>query len=232
MANLIIKSSADDLVLKGSGGSSAITVGATGTTTFAENATLSGTANNLGTVTAGTLSHGTTLQGWADASNDGVTFPVGHVIQTVPKNFYGGSTTVSGTTWTPTYYVFAITPQRNNSKILVNFSVGLTATVSASYSDGGGAVALFRDIGGAGYPAAGSPTKIFNASGIDHYIYNSTTAEVFENNARLHFSFIDSPATESVVTYKIYLRQWALRSNIIAGNWSQECCSVLQEIAQ
>ena len=55
MANLIIKSSADDLVLKGSDNSPAITVGATGTTTFAENATLSGTANNLGTVTAGTL---------------------------------------------------------------------------------------------------------------------------------------------------------------------------------
>jgi len=55
MANLIIKSSADNLVLQGSDASPAITVGATGTTTFAENATLSGTANNLGTVTAGTL---------------------------------------------------------------------------------------------------------------------------------------------------------------------------------
>ena len=55
MANLIIKSSADDLVLQGSDASPAITVGATGTTTFAENATFSGTANNLGTATAGTL---------------------------------------------------------------------------------------------------------------------------------------------------------------------------------
>ena len=55
MANLIIKSSADNLVLQGSDASPAITVGATGTTTFAENATLSGTANALGTVTAGTL---------------------------------------------------------------------------------------------------------------------------------------------------------------------------------
>ena len=58
MANLIIKSSADNLVLKGSGGTSAITVEAAGTTTFAENATLSGTANNLGTVTAGTIATG------------------------------------------------------------------------------------------------------------------------------------------------------------------------------
>tara|TARA_R100001530_G_scaffold37360_1_gene29029 strand:+ start:41 stop:670 length:630 start_codon:yes stop_codon:yes gene_type:complete len=55
MANLIIKSSADNLVLQGSDASPAITVGATGTTTFAENVTLSGTGNNIGTVTAGTI---------------------------------------------------------------------------------------------------------------------------------------------------------------------------------
>ena len=54
MANLIIKSSADNLVLQGSDASPAITVGATGTTTFAENVTLSGTANVLGTA-SGTL---------------------------------------------------------------------------------------------------------------------------------------------------------------------------------
>ena len=57
MANLIIKSSADNLVLQGSDASPAITVGATGTTTFAENATLSGTANALGTVATGNLSN-------------------------------------------------------------------------------------------------------------------------------------------------------------------------------
>ena len=60
MANLIIKSSADNLVLQGSDASPAITVGATGTTTFAENATLSGTANNLGTVSAGTIGNAET----------------------------------------------------------------------------------------------------------------------------------------------------------------------------
>ena len=62
MANLIIKSSADNLVIQGSDASPAITVGATGTTTFAENMTLSGTANNLGTITSATK------------------FPRGHVI--------------------------------------------------------------------------------------------------------------------------------------------------------
>jgi hypothetical protein len=70
MANLIIKSSADNLVLQGSDASPALTVAADGQTTFAENATLSGTlgvtgnttlsgtANNLGTVTAGTIATG------------------------------------------------------------------------------------------------------------------------------------------------------------------------------
>ena len=60
MANLIIKSSSNDLVIQGSDASPAITVAAAGTTTFAENATLSGTANNLGTVTAGTISNAAT----------------------------------------------------------------------------------------------------------------------------------------------------------------------------
>jgi hypothetical protein len=56
MANLIIKSSADDLVLQGSDASPAITVGATGTTTFAENATMSGvTTLANATITAGTF---------------------------------------------------------------------------------------------------------------------------------------------------------------------------------
>ena len=74
MANLIIKSSADNLVLQGSDASPAITVGATGTTTFAENATLSGTANALGTVTSGNL------------SNTAILHPSGHVVK---KSFTG-----------------------------------------------------------------------------------------------------------------------------------------------
>ena len=58
MADLIIKSSTgsgNNLLIQGADSSPAITIAETGTTTFAENATLSGTANNLGTVTAGTL---------------------------------------------------------------------------------------------------------------------------------------------------------------------------------
>ena len=95
MANLIIKSSANDLVIQGSDESPAITVGTDGTTTFAENATLSGTANNLGTVTAGTL-------------NSTVTFPAGMVLQVIqgtPSTTGYNSTSmtdVTCTNWTAT----------------------------------------------------------------------------------------------------------------------------------
>ena len=86
MANLIIKSSADNLVLQGSDASPAITVGATGTTTFAENVTMSGTANNLGTVTAGTMASTVQLEdpavtGWfctrSSNSESGGTITIG-----------------------------------------------------------------------------------------------------------------------------------------------------------
>ena len=68
MANLIIKPSAGgQLIIKDEGDSAAITVATNGTTTFAENATLSGSANNLGTVTAG------------DISNNAIVYPTGHM---------------------------------------------------------------------------------------------------------------------------------------------------------
>jgi len=51
----------------------------------------------LGTVTSGTLSHGTALQGWVDASNTGVTFPAGHVIQT---KLFALSQNTTSDTWT------------------------------------------------------------------------------------------------------------------------------------
>jgi hypothetical protein len=59
MANLIIKSSADNLVLQGSDASPAITVAAAGTTTFAENATLSGNCN-----IGGVLNHDAQKYSW------------------------------------------------------------------------------------------------------------------------------------------------------------------------
>ena len=58
MADFIIKSAAgtgNKTLIQGADASPAITIAETGTTTFAENVTMSGTANNIGTVTAGSL---------------------------------------------------------------------------------------------------------------------------------------------------------------------------------
>ena len=78
MADLIIKpSSGNSLVLQDEGGDAALTVGTTGSTTLA------GTANNLGTATAGTLS-------------SGVTFPTGHVLQVQSHIYLTNSSLTDG----------------------------------------------------------------------------------------------------------------------------------------
>ena len=124
MANLIIKPSAGgDLVIKGSDDSPAITVGTTGTTTFAENATLSGTANNIGTVTAGTI-------------GDEVNFPNKHVLQFIlARNTTAGETPLT-TTNTP-LNIFSgtpsITPYKTGSRIIAMVTVpGITSLNSTS----------------------------------------------------------------------------------------------------
>ena len=101
MANLIIKpTSGGSLVLQDEGGDAALTVGTTGSTTLA------GTANNLGTTTAGTLS-------------SGVVFPVGHTIQTTPSASGITETALSNGSWLDTVITTTITPLYNNSSILL-----------------------------------------------------------------------------------------------------------------
>ena len=119
MANLIIKSSADNLVLQGSDASPAITVGATGTTTFAENATLSGTANNLGTSTAGTFTSGVTFP-------SGTGTATGHVLQ---SQYAERTATYSNSTPGTDYYKpfsdtdCVITPISTSNKYFVSLSI-------------------------------------------------------------------------------------------------------------
>ena len=139
MANLIIKSSANDLVIQGSDNSPAITVGATGTTTFAENATLSGTANNLGTVTAGTIAGGNITTA--------TTFPDGMVAQIRFKRHYvDAHHYLSSGGWQShgdeAYFKFTFTPQSATSTILLDFFQPVTHTSS---SGGWGFMAFTHD---------------------------------------------------------------------------------------
>ena len=243
MANLILKPSTGgvlkiqnqdgtvDALSVSTGGNltAAGTLGVTGAVTASStlgvtgNTTLSGSANNLGTVTAGNL------------TNSALTWPTGHVIQTVTKNDHQGTTTMTGQTWTPTQNTCAITPIKTSSKILVQFSIPLSVCINASFTDGGGAVAIFRDINGGGYPAVGSPTYEFNdgSTEINAYLHMGILSTIGQVTFKNHYSWLDSPthnATE--VTYKLYLKQWSTRHNFNSNEWSSETNWILQEIAQ
>ena len=131
MANLIIKSSADNLVLQGSDASPAITVGATGTTTFSENMTLSGTANNLGTSTAGTFT-------------SGITYPAGHVIQTVTASLTAQSGSITAQSDTRRDNMTAqITNVKSGNK--VNIRMNFNFYIDMGDSADGGSCSIFRE---------------------------------------------------------------------------------------
>jgi hypothetical protein len=172
MANLIIKSSADNLVLQGSDASPAITVGATGTTTFAENATMSGvTTLANATITAGT-------------------FPAGHVLQvlstTKTDTFSHATTTVT----TITGLTVAITPSSTSNKILIMGGVNFGKVNANS----GYPLKIFKDsteigIGG----AAGN--RPLGMADLNMPAYSGSFME------HRYVSFLDSPNTTSAITY-------------------------------
>ena len=139
MANLIIKSTANDLVIQGSDASPAITVGTDGTTTFAEpatmsgtlgvtgNTTLSGTANNLGTVTAGTF---------PEASATAL-YPTGSVLQCkgVSSNTNWGTNSTSSETYL-SQLDCAITTRGLNSNFYLTARFPTDNSASASFGVG------------------------------------------------------------------------------------------------
>jgi len=172
MANLIIKSSADNLVLQGSDASPAITVGATGTTTFAENATMSGvTTLANATITAGT-------------------FPAGHVLQvlstTKTDTFSHATTTVT----TITGLTVAITPSSTSNKILIMGGVNFGKVNDNS----GYPLKLFKDSTEIGIGGAAG-TRPLGMADLNMPAYSGDFME------HRYVSFLDSPNTTSAITY-------------------------------
>ena len=103
MANLIIKpTSGGSLILQDEGGTAAHTIDASG------NHTLSGTTNNIGTVTAGSIAGG--------SITSATTFPTGHVLQTL-YDIDATSQVLATSTYTDTDLSIAITPSSTSNKI-------------------------------------------------------------------------------------------------------------------
>ena len=194
MANLIIKSSADNLVLQGSDASPAITVGATGTTTFAENATLSGTANNLGTVTAGT---------YKGIVHSDATFPTGHVLQmfNVLSTAATSITNTNAVILTKTFNRI-----KGNSHFIVNTVVSMAMVTSNANTDGcdpdlrffvnGSAVTTNGLLTGDGFYRSDVPAWRLAAT-------NSGAYDVYQQGITQDFTHISSGSDNDSVTIAV-----------------------------
>ena len=177
MANLIIKpTSGGSLILQDEGGTAAHTIDASG------NHTLSGTTNNLGTTTAGTLS-------------SGVIFPAGHIIQVKgTDNFH----TQSFDSDMDVIIEISLTNVLASSYVVI---FGSTTANIASSSGEGLETTIYRKattMGSAGTAVSGA-TKI-NATGGNEgsagFTYLENGSEAFNMYAQASYWCIDeSPAT-------------------------------------
>ena len=181
MANLIIKSSSNDLVIQGSDASPAITVGSTGTTTFAENASFAS-------------GKGMTL-------TSSSTFPAGHVIQ-IQKGFLNTVTSSTSTTspGTTSGLSVAITPASSSSKIFLQVSLGMASGAGSSI-----AFNIYSSLT-SGVLGVGNVTGRTNAVGTLVRAapkYNGDT----NHGGGTSFSYHDAPSTWSsgAITYTVYM---------------------------
>jgi len=184
MANLIIKSSADNLVLKGSGqtGSDvAVTVGATG------NTTLSGTANNLGTITSAT------------------TFPAGHIIQTQFRNFTGQQVIGNGSSGGDTFTT--IGSGVSGQEFSIDMAVG-----SGNKIIGFGNINIGSSVRYTGIRLFADSTQIAQGDAWGSNRQRMTVSTQVDNDAggleqhvmwNTSFSFNYTPSSTSTITYTV-----------------------------
>ena len=169
----------------------------------------------LGTVTTGTLSHGTTLQGYVDSSNTGVTFPTGHIIQ-VKEGTYSteNSTNSMNFTTVTTNVTVDITPRTTSSKFLIFVS-------TSGYTNGGYSHVGYYTI------MRGSTDLGSNNTGFaDVYQgYNSTNTTHDDLGVPVSICHVDHPpdaqsnnlSRTTAITYKMSVRS---SSNSYTCYWS------------
>jgi hypothetical protein len=193
MADFVIKPGAgvsNKLILQTQDATDVLTTSASGVTLASATLTAP-TIADLSNVT-GTLSHGTTLQGWVDTSNTGVTFPAGSVVQTV-TNICTTSSSVGSTVasaWIiATNMAVSITPKYNNSKILLSFVAG---GMCATYAN---------DIR---VRVTGTATAVVCSQQRYGYRESSTQGWIPLPWA---VTCVDTPATIATQTYQLYIAQ-------------------------
>lgn len=118
----------------------------------------------------------------------------GHMIQTVQR-ISTAHETITAQSWTSTDAYHTITPKSSSSKILVQMT-GVLRAYNNSGLDARGAWRIYRDIGGGGYSQLGTHQMTHRS-----YDYGGSGSI---SDIPFHMQYLDSPATTSAVTYKLY----------------------------
>ena len=168
----------------------------------------------LGTVTTGTLSHGTTLQGYVDSSNTGVTFPAGTIVQVV-KVIQAQDEYHSSTSFSPnkSNITLQITPKFASSNIIIHVSGTGYATSSSAYA--------YYDL----YKNASDITETYGMSGVSAGLSQLGTNG---NWGPMNFTFEDtcSENSTSQKTYAVTWRAHAVNGNVYFGWGSNAKASI------
>ena len=145
----------------------------------------------------------------------------GHVVQVVQR-ISTSHETISAGSWTATNAYATITPKSSSSKILVQVT-GTLRSYNNSGADSRGAWRLYKDIGGGGYNRVGTHQLTQRA-----YDYGSSGLII---DHPFHVQYLDSPATTSAVTYKLYGYKEAGTAIEIGPDGDDEQYVTLTEIA-
>jgi hypothetical protein len=171
----------------------------------------------------------------------GITFPAGHIIQTISYNFdvpYQGSPSgwvavvASGKT-----FAVSITPTNSSNKILV------TSVIQASSSDWYG-ININRQVSGESDVVINDAPS-YSAGSKLHSTFGSMFAPKTEATDMRAVIYLDSPATTSAVTYAVFVvARYGVTTNSVSINrphqWNDDAISgratasniILQEIQQ
>lgn len=146
----------------------------------------------------------------------------GKILQVQNVKLTGSVTSVTSTSLSATEVLDIITPSATSSKILVMMNCSLS-----QYEGSGTALkfktGIYRDIGGAGYSLvyAGQDNSYGGIGGLGSGEYSTSYPTTL--------TFVDSPSTNSAVTYKLYIAVMS-GDNVNTGASSMERSVTLMEI--
>ena len=137
-----------------------------------------------------------------------------NVVQAVKTDTFSASVGLASLSGDVTGLTATITPTSTSSKVLV-----IVSLAGARSANGSIAATIYRDIGG------GGATRIANGDDDGNRVGASFAVGKADNNTEYGtstFSFLDSPATISAITYSIRLSHWQSSTATVYVNRSAD----------